>query len=240
MDAKTKFQEQLKYLAGLEQKARRLLINNENKKAVYIIKEIIEGYRILGVNEKANLLETQLKLILKEYGLKLEGFEEVISIPRSSERNRGKIREFIEALEKKVKRRILQGKIPEAIADLKYIISELRKINLTEKADLLETTLNQFVLDLSSDYPVESPAPISLPVQPVPPPIQPSPQKPTFPALQKPPRSLDQPAPVPPSPVASPSPAQHEPIIRLKDQPLSEEEVLVKKLLDVKDLLHNR
>ncbi|NVM52371.1 MAG: hypothetical protein HWN66_01625 [Candidatus Helarchaeota archaeon] len=49
-----------------------------------------------------------------------------------------------------MKRRLLQGKTKEVIPDLRLLISELRKNHLTEKADLLDMTLNQFLMEESS------------------------------------------------------------------------------------------
>lgn len=57
--------------------------------------------------------------------------------------------EQLHALEMKARRRLLQGKAEEAINDLRFIISELRRLEFFEKADLLEMTLNQFLTDLS-------------------------------------------------------------------------------------------
>ena len=56
----------------------------------------------------------------------------------------------IEALEKKAKRRIIQGKIKEAIEDLKIIITALRENHQYERADILEKTMYQFMLENAS------------------------------------------------------------------------------------------
>ncbi|MHA1325219.1 MAG: hypothetical protein ACTSRL_20700, partial [Candidatus Helarchaeota archaeon] len=55
--------------------------------------------------------------------------------------------QYIEGLEKKIRRRLIAGKTQDAIKDLKFLINELRKVHFHEKADLLEMTLNQFVLE---------------------------------------------------------------------------------------------
>ncbi len=51
----------------------------------------------------------------------------------------------IERLEKKVRRRLLQGKTEEVIADIRYLINQYRELRMLEKADMLEATLNQFI-----------------------------------------------------------------------------------------------
>ncbi|NVM29706.1 MAG: hypothetical protein HWN65_12760 [Candidatus Helarchaeota archaeon] len=51
----------------------------------------------------------------------------------------------LEGLEKKVKRRILQGKTEEAIDDLRYIISQYKELQMFDRANVLELTLNQFI-----------------------------------------------------------------------------------------------
>jgi len=59
--------------------------------------------------------------------------------------------QVIEALEKKAKRRLIEGKLQEAVADLKYIIIKLREIHYTERADLLELTVNQLITEYALD-----------------------------------------------------------------------------------------
>ncbi len=55
--------------------------------------------------------------------------------------------EAIERLERKIKRRLLQGKTQEIIPDIRFVINQYRELKLIEKADLLEMTLNQFIAE---------------------------------------------------------------------------------------------
>ena len=54
---------------------------------------------------------------------------------------------ILEGLEKKIKRRLLQGKTQEVIPDLRYLITQYRELGLREKADLMEMVFNQFVTE---------------------------------------------------------------------------------------------
>ncbi|MFX1299200.1 MAG: hypothetical protein ACFFD2_30605, partial [Promethearchaeota archaeon] len=164
MSARNELEQRLKILKGLEKKARRLLLKDESfTQAIDLLKEIISGYREIGAIEKARILEGQLAVILKEHDIKIDDIRVETHYKEDISEN---ILNFIESLERKVKRRLLQGRIPEAIEDLKYIIAELRRIKLFEKADLLETTLNQFIMEISGDSGVEIPVgQVSSPVQ---------------------------------------------------------------------------
>jgi hypothetical protein len=55
--------------------------------------------------------------------------------------------EVIERIEKRIRRRLLQGKTDEVIPDIRFVITEYRALKLLEKADLLEMTLNQFIAE---------------------------------------------------------------------------------------------
>ena len=337
MDARTQFQEKLKYYSALEKKVRRLLLKEENEEAIKTLVQIIQGYKSIGVVEKARLLETELQNFATAFNINLQEFSESSVPVEESEKasettgDSGRILGFIESLEKKVKRRILQGKTQEAITDLKYVISELRNLRNFEKAELLEDTLNQFIADLSAppgssissapptqaasaapDYPSPSdtqppiensniqpfipltsdrppvPAPPVLTRPSIPPaqppvnfnpdrapniadllpgarpkaPSQMSPQAPMAPftqspmafPVQTPQSSVARPAqekspiafpPSPPSvaitpplqPPSSPVPPAASPPETIKDQPFSEEELLLKKLFEIKNML---
>lgn len=145
MVARTDFQEKLKLYSALEKKVRRLLLKDENEEAVNVLLEIIEGYKSIGLVEKAKVFEEELKNFAMATNIKLD--ESFGSSERTEDAE--KILGFIESIEKKVKRRILQGKTQDAIKDLKYIISELRNLQHLEKAELLESLMNQFIAELS-------------------------------------------------------------------------------------------
>ena len=53
----------------------------------------------------------------------------------------------LERLEKKVRRRLMQGLTTEVIPDVKFIITQYRELRMMEKADLMEMLLNQFISD---------------------------------------------------------------------------------------------
>ncbi|MHA1650507.1 MAG: hypothetical protein ACTSYB_09945 [Candidatus Helarchaeota archaeon] len=265
MDAKAEFQKKIKYLSGLEKKVRRLLLREKYEEAVELLQQIIEEYRDLGAFQKARYLEEKLRTVLAETNMNLEGIEEITT---SKEERIEQVLFYIEALEKKVKRRLLQGKEEEAIEDLKYIITQLRRLKLYEKADLLETTLNQFIMELSGEYdqitldsvsttsplpssseshsPVlESPGRVSNlhPSPPDKPMLQtPSPQNNVLNQSEIPKQDIKihsiteriQPAPEKLQPQVQP---RSKSVVTIKDQPLSEEEILLKKLLEIKDML---
>ena len=276
MDAMSEFRQRMQYLRALEKKTRRLLLRGENEKAVKILKYIIDGYREIGVAEKAKILEDSLRNLLEELNLQLEDIEDISD---DKEEVTKRILGYIEALEKKVKRRILQGKSKEAIEELQFIIVELREHNLHEKADMIEMNLNQYVTDLSTNFEIKvtSPPPPAqtTPVPdfaPSPPPPAQTAPVPNFAPSPPPPlnieppsvdfySTLDVPAPhtaphspspdfspaypapaepsktLPPDLPASSPPTTPNPVTTIKDQPLSDEEVLLKKLLDIKVML---
>ncbi|MHA1131251.1 MAG: hypothetical protein ACTSRC_14540 [Candidatus Helarchaeota archaeon] len=53
----------------------------------------------------------------------------------------------LERMEKKVKRRLLQGHTEEVIPDIRFIITQYRELRLIDKADTLELVLNQFIAE---------------------------------------------------------------------------------------------
>ncbi|MFX1293996.1 MAG: hypothetical protein ACFFD2_03930 [Promethearchaeota archaeon] len=57
--------------------------------------------------------------------------------------------EALERMEKRIKRRLIQGHTTEVISDIKFIIAQYRDLKLIEKADLLEMILNQFISETS-------------------------------------------------------------------------------------------
>ncbi len=256
-------EERVKYLGALEKKVRRLLLRDENEKAIELLYEIIEGYWEVGEDNRAKALEEKLKLFLIERDVKLENIAGVMTTKEESE---DKVLFYIESLEKKIKRRLLQGKTAMAIEDLRYIIKELRRFEKFEKAKLLEDTLNQFILEL---YPKEdekgplekivatpqSPgieireplAPenqnmnteleLTVSKEPISPPIQSSPSTLTNKHNQKT-SQIARSFQTQPQPIQSPPTESGErPRRTIKDEPFSEEELLVKKLLDIKNIL---
>ncbi|MDD1779327.1 MAG: hypothetical protein LUQ65_14260 [Candidatus Helarchaeota archaeon] len=294
MDARTEFQEKLKYYSALEKKVRRQLLKDENEEAIKTLIQIIQGYKSIGVIEKAKLLEEELANFASASNLNLQQFYESAGTVEEPEKpsarsdDSGQILGFIESLEKKVKRRILQGKTQEAITDLKYIISELRNLRNFEKAELLEATLNQFIAELAASssgpsvpfvttpqtqfapqvYSLPRPASPPVPAPPAfaraPPAVNPNsefapniadllpgarpraqppmpPQVPMAPPAHPPiatPASPPSVAITPPlQPSTLPVPPNATPSATLKDQPYSDEELLLKKLFEIKDML---
>jgi hypothetical protein len=270
MDAMDEFRKRLEYLRALEKKARRLLLRNEIEQAVKILKYIISDYKKLGVREKAKLLEDNLKNLLIELNMNVDDIEEITD---DAEDKTQKLLQVIESMEKKVRRRILQGKPKEAIEDLKFIIAELREHHLFERADVIEMNLNQYIIELSTDFnlkPSTQEAPPSPPIPTAVPPVYdstpqetPSPEyNPQWESQPYQPKVLDSldafeprraPIPANQSPVLPEYPPTTQPIYppsapstplppsppsgTIKDQPLSDEEILLKKLLEIKTLL---
>jgi hypothetical protein len=163
---------------------------------------------------------------------------------------------------------LLQGKTTMAIEDLRYIIGELRRLEKFEKAKLLEDTLNQFILELAAKDEIKAPletivaTPQSSDMT-VPQPLttenihktrelefntskdevlRPAQGKSSVSAErsngetpQISASSQTQPRPV----QSSPTEPYKRPRRTIKDEPLSEEEILVKKLLEIKDVLRD-
>jgi hypothetical protein len=88
-------EERVKYLGALEKKVRRLLLRDENAKAVELLYEIIEGYWEIGADTRAKALEEKLKLFLVDRDVKLENIAEVMTTKEESE---DKILFYIESL----------------------------------------------------------------------------------------------------------------------------------------------
>ncbi len=275
MAARNQFQQKVNYLRQLEKKFRSFLLNGENKKAIDLLLQIIEGYNSIGAQETVRNLKSELKILLKRFNLSFTMPEESEDHERADPKE---VLKFISALEKKVRRRLLQGKVNEAIRDLKYIITELRELRHDEKADLLENTLNQYILELSGEAlaqtpskpaqpklkPIRLPSPIkpftktSAPAQPpqtspsqltppieietpskplraIPPPPMPSSQVSTIPPISP---TIPHP-PKPPSLMAE-SPQTKNQVLTIKDEPLSEEEMIVEKLFEIKDMFSKK
>jgi hypothetical protein len=51
----------------------------------------------------------------------------------------------LERMEKRVKRRLLQGRTEEVIPDIRFIITQYRELKMLDRADTLEAVLNQFI-----------------------------------------------------------------------------------------------
>lgn len=258
MDARTEFQQKISHLRGLEGDFKWYLSNGYKEESVKVLKQVIEGYINLGAIQTAKNLNAQYGYLLKEFNIEIEVAKDKAHLMADSEQ----VLKFITALEKKVKRRLLQGKTDEAVEDLKYIISKLRELNHHEKADLLETTLHQFVMEISGEgkfevptkaeppkiKPITLPGPVKRPFAPPPTSIPsvpfPTPQQtpPPSPASYQP--SPTVPVPPPPPQISSsppPPPSQVTGTVStIKDLPLSDEELVLKKLFDIKDMLSKK
>ncbi|MHA1266389.1 MAG: hypothetical protein ACTSRS_14240 [Candidatus Helarchaeota archaeon] len=151
MTAKDQFQKTLNYLGDLERQFRRFILDGENEKALDLLIQIIEGYRRIGANETVKKLVKEFDILSKRFNIRIEKSPERIQLEKPEEVEKRTLLELIAALEKKVKRRLLQGKISEAISDLNFIIANLRKIGRNDRANLLESTLNQYLLELSNE-----------------------------------------------------------------------------------------
>ncbi len=58
----------------------------------------------------------------------------------------------LERMEKRVKRRLLQGRTEEVIPDIRFIITQYRELKMLDRANTLEAVLNQFITEsLSPD-----------------------------------------------------------------------------------------
>ncbi len=66
-----------------------------------------------------------------------------------TEKEKVKRVEILTALEKKIARRLQQGQIQEAIDELKDIIDDYKLLGLVHKAQILELTLNQLLLEIN-------------------------------------------------------------------------------------------
>ncbi|NVM56323.1 MAG: hypothetical protein HWN66_21680 [Candidatus Helarchaeota archaeon] len=94
--------------------------------------------------------------------IKLENFEgalnHIIKLMNISEQEKLKRVEVLGALEKKVVRRLQSGKTEEAIEELRDIIDEYERLDLTHRAHILELTLNEYIAETTpSSVVVEEP-----------------------------------------------------------------------------------
>ena len=83
--------------------------------------------------------------------IKSENFDaaldNIIKLMNLNEKEKLKRVEFLSALEKKVVRQLQMGKNDAAIEELKNIIDEYRSLKLNQRAEILEITFNQFLMD---------------------------------------------------------------------------------------------
>jgi len=83
--------------------------------------------------------------------IKSENFDAVldniIKLMNLNEKEKLKRVEFLSALEKKVVRQLQMGKNDAAIEELKNIIEEYRNLKLNQRAEILEITFNQFLME---------------------------------------------------------------------------------------------
>lgn len=86
--------------------------------------------------------------------------DNIIKLMNLNEKEKLKRVEFLSALEKKVVRQLQMGKNEAAIEELKNIIDEYRDLKLNQRAEMLEITLNQFLMEY---YPKTVPKPGKLP-----------------------------------------------------------------------------
>jgi len=135
----------LRFLKSIETKIRELLLKQDNEQAIKILKHIIEEYKNIGVTERAKILDSIYQKLLIEFHMNLMNSDD----PNiRNHTNSKQLQKIMGILERKIRRRIRQGKVGEAIDDLKYIISELREANYHEEADLLDLTVNQYLTEL--------------------------------------------------------------------------------------------
>jgi hypothetical protein len=74
---------------------------------------------------------------------------QIINLMNVTEKEKVKRVQVLLALERKVIRRLQQGRDEEAIEELRDIIDEYKRLNLTERSQALELTLNQFLLEFN-------------------------------------------------------------------------------------------
>lgn len=237
MDGREELQQKIVFLKGLEQKFRRFLLDGENKKALDTLVDLIEGYKSIEAYETVNQLEIDLINLSKRFNLQIER-------PRPQKIYGTNIMRLISGLEKKVKRRLLQGKTEEAISDLNYIIVKLREIGQLDKAELLESSLNEFLKDLSGEskvIPDSIPDQLEIKVVELPElrksPVPPTPPLAKLPIDRTASSSALRPNQVQINQTLPEIQASDKRIKTIKDQPLSEEERIIKELFEINEII---
>lgn len=135
-------------LAALEKKVARRLRSGQIDEAIEELHDIIDDYRRLGINSKADVLEMTLNEVISELSPKTPPIE-VVHSPQKEELPVEV--QILEARASKAIRRFLQGKDDEAVTEILEIIESFRQQNEEERAKALEEWMLQF-LDKKLDY----------------------------------------------------------------------------------------
>ncbi|MHA1360436.1 MAG: hypothetical protein ACTSRC_20120 [Candidatus Helarchaeota archaeon] len=129
-------------LAALEKKIARRLRNGQMEEVINELEDIIDDYKILGLFNKAKILELTLNELLDEINSNSSTQADVLI---TSELETTQILQVLEARSKKAIRRFLQGKLDEAIETLLEIIEEFRHYKMMERAEALEDWMFRFL-----------------------------------------------------------------------------------------------
>ncbi len=132
----------VEFLSALEKKVVRQLQMGKNDLAIEELKNIIDEYRNLKLNERAEVLEITLNQFLMEY------YPNIFQKPEESHQMEftevQKGLEVLESRSKKAIRRVLQGKAETAENEIIDIIREFQQLGLGDRAQLLENWLQDF------------------------------------------------------------------------------------------------
>ncbi len=129
----------IEILKGLEKKAIRKLLRGQIEEVIEELKDIIDEYKRLNLNDKAEILE----ITLNEFIAETHPSPVIVEELHLTEEQ--KIIQILEARSKKAIRRFIQGKTDEAVEELLEIINEFRQLQMEERAKAIEEWMYEFL-----------------------------------------------------------------------------------------------
>jgi hypothetical protein len=132
----------VEFLSALEKKVVRQLQMGKNDAAIEELKNIIDEYRSLKLNQRADILEITFNQFLMEYYPKTVQKTEELQQSESTEAQ--KDLQILEDRSKQAIHKVLQGKAKTAENDIIDIIREFQQLGLGDRAQLLENWLQDF------------------------------------------------------------------------------------------------
>ncbi|HUY00799.1 MAG TPA: hypothetical protein VMV49_14655 [Candidatus Deferrimicrobium sp.] len=111
---------------------------------------IIGGFQTTNEEKRSGIDELTDNLV---QDIRLEHFDDalnqILALMNVTEKEKVKRVQVLLALERKIIRCLQQGRDEEAIEELRDIIDEYKRLNLLERSQALELTLNQFLLEFN-------------------------------------------------------------------------------------------
>ena len=129
-------------LNTLEKKVVRQLQKGKTEAAIEELKNIIDEYKSLGLNKRAEILEFTLNEFIKESNQNLA--VEIEPTPPTEKFNKQNALQVLEFRSKKAIRRVLQGKLKDAESEILDIVREFRDLGMNDRAQALDGWLRDF------------------------------------------------------------------------------------------------